>query len=667
LVKDIIQNIPIELFTGAHPHSFTNVDGVLFYESHGKLWKSNGTEVSTVKVSDVKLSDHLTNVDGILFFTADKQDHGIELWKTDGDEASTEMVRDIRRAFDRGSIPHDLTNVNGTLFFSADDGTTGRELWKTDGTRVGTVLVKDIKSGLGVSARVTNLININGTLFFIADDGVTGAELWKSDGTEMGTILVKDIRIGVLPSYLGNLTNINGTLFFVANDGINEAELWKSDGTEAGTILLKQSELGSYQSDGITNLTNFNGTLLFYDDVWDDVNGSRKRLWKSDGVNSGATMINIENQNKIISPIPESTLTSPIETFTWSFADSSAVQQWALFVGSTLGGQEYAKYGALSTTVSGLPTDSSTIYVRLWFKTGGPWLSIDATYTAATIATPRIVSPVAGTTFSGINPLFTWDFINEDVTQWGLYAGSSVGAQDYFAKSGLGTATTNTIVTGLPMNGSLIYIRFWYKLSGVWHYSDLTYSATTIVSPIMTPVTGTTLTGESQLFTWDFNGANISQWAIYAGSSMGANDYYRKGGTDNTINSATVWGLPTDGSIIYVRFWYKLAGDWYQADVTYAAANIALPEILSPAPTSKLYKANVLFTWDYHGTNVSQWALTAGSSLGADDYYRKGGIDNTINSATVWGLPTDGSTVYVRLWYKVAGKWKHINATYTVN
>ena len=117
------------------------------------------------------------------------------------------------------SIPTKLVEVNGILYFTAFKNQHGRELWKSDGTEAGTVMVKDINPGGGWSSNgLEDSINVNGTLFFAADDGVHGQELWKSDGTEAGTVLVKDIFPGGDWSFPGDFINVNGILFFVDPD-----------------------------------------------------------------------------------------------------------------------------------------------------------------------------------------------------------------------------------------------------------------------------------------------------------------------------------------------------------------------------------------------------------------------------------------------------------------
>ena len=83
-------------------------------------------------------------------------------------------------------------------------------------------------------------------------------------------------------------------------------------------------------------------------------------------------------------PIPGSTLSGNVATFTWS-AGAGATAYW-LDIGSTLGGNDIYQSGnlgnVLTTTVYSLPADNSTIYVTLWTYVGGQWLNNQYTYTS---------------------------------------------------------------------------------------------------------------------------------------------------------------------------------------------------------------------------------------------------------------------------------------------
>lgn len=52
---------------------------------------------------------------------------------------------------------------------------------------------------------------------------------------------------------------------------------------------------------------------------------------------------------------------------------------------------------------------------------------------------------------------------------------------------------------------------------------------------------------------------------------MGGYDYYSEAGTDN-LASTTAINLPTDGSTIHIRLWYKVNQTWNKIDTTYTAA-----------------------------------------------------------------------------------------------
>jgi ELWxxDGT repeat protein len=305
LVKDIYPGG--DTYDATWPGWLTNVGGMVFFTAgdgmHGtELWKSDGTPTGTVLVKDIipgsggALPGSLTNFNGRLFFAASDDQHGTELWKSDGTAVGTGMVKDIDpRSF--GSNPSGQANVNGTLFFAAADDVHGVELWKSNGTAAGTSLVKDLYPG-GAGSNPSGLMEVNGTLFFTAYSHTTeysGPALWKSDGTEAGTVLVSS-----LSGSASRLTNASGTLMFSLEDGTHGAELWKSDGTAAGTTLVKDLYPGTHRqydyygnwwyvpnSSDPSLLTNVNGTLFFT--ATDGVRG--RELWKSDGTAAGTTLV----------------------------------------------------------------------------------------------------------------------------------------------------------------------------------------------------------------------------------------------------------------------------------------------------------------------------------------------------------------------------------------
>ncbi len=222
-----------------------------------------------------------TEVNGTLFFTAVTREHGEELWKSDGTESGTVMVKDLSPGdfateygvYPRSSYPRDLTELNGVLFFTAFNVDDGEELWRSDGTEAGTTMVKDIFPGSGDGTYQAGLTVFQGELYFAAEDNDHGVELWRSDGTDAGTLLVRDISSGVASSVPKYFTVSDGTLYFSAqtSDG---TELWASDGTEAGTLQVADLFPGNRSGDP-QELFDLDGTLLFSAD-----NGSSGfQLW----------------------------------------------------------------------------------------------------------------------------------------------------------------------------------------------------------------------------------------------------------------------------------------------------------------------------------------------------------------------------------------------------
>jgi hypothetical protein len=62
-------------------------------------------------------------------------------------------------------------------------------------------------------------------------------------------------------------------------------------------------------------------------------------------------------------------------------------------------------------------------------------------------------------------------------TAYGLSVGTTVGGWDLFDKEE-GTALSDT-VTGLPTDGTTVYVRLWSLTNGAWRFNDYTYLAAT--------------------------------------------------------------------------------------------------------------------------------------------------------------------------------------------
>ncbi|MDY7229078.1 ELWxxDGT repeat protein [Hyalangium rubrum] len=274
----------------------TAVGSTLFFVAYEgpnddvELWKSDGTPSGTVRVKDIaeglggSYPTGLTAMGNLLFFSANGRDSstgdsGYELWKSDGTDLGTLRVADLAPGIE-SSFPGELTPVGQTLFFTAVEGsaTGNAKLWKSNGT--GVTLVKDFTGPNDPSPQ--DLEAMGNTLFFVLEvQGVSGKELWKSDGTGAGTVIVKDIQAGNSGSDPQTLTAMGNTLFFVANDGVSGLELWRSDGTRDGTRLVKDIVPMGNPPDW--SLTPGPGMLLMSLD--DLVSGNEP--WRSDGTPEG--------------------------------------------------------------------------------------------------------------------------------------------------------------------------------------------------------------------------------------------------------------------------------------------------------------------------------------------------------------------------------------------
>ena len=114
------------------------------------------------------------------------------------------------------------------------------------------------------------------------------------------------------------------------------------------------------------------------------------------------------------------------------------------------------------------------------------------------------------------------------------------------------------------------------RISGSWQEADYQFTAASPPSgtpALTTPTPGSTLAGDSchlclgrQWRIRHSNGGSISARA------SGAKDLHDSGSLGTQL-STTVSGLPTDGSTLFVRLFFRISGTWQEADYQFTAAS----------------------------------------------------------------------------------------------
>jgi hypothetical protein len=256
-------------------------------------------------------------------------------------------------------------------------------------------------------------------------------------------------------------------------------------------------------------------------------------------------------------------LAGPKVTFTWS--TRPAATQYALRLGTTVGGNNIYASGpiaATTTTVSTLPTNGQTIHARLTTFFGSSQIWTDYVYTAPTKA--ALTSPTPGL-LNSPTITFNWS-AGTGATSYALRLGAAVGGNSYYA-SGAITATSAT-VSGLPTNGSSIYARLTTFFGSTQVYTDYVYTAPTKAA-LTSPTPGSVLTGATETFNWSA-GVGATAYALRLGTTVGGNDIFASGAI--TTTSATRNNLPTNGSTIYARLTTFFGSTQVYTDYVYTAA-----------------------------------------------------------------------------------------------
>ena len=268
-------------------------------------------------------------------------------------------------------------------------------------------------------------------------------------------------------------------------------------------------------------------------------------------------------------------------------------------------------------------------------------------------------SPSPGGLLPGPSATFQWS-APTGATNYTLWLGSTgVGSNNIWGSG----STTSTFVTfsALPTNGETIYARLYTTLNGASVHNDYTYTAAS-AAVLTLPTPTSILPGASATFHWTAP-SGATAYTLWLGTAgVGSNNLWGSGSTTATL--ATFGGLPTNGATIYARLYTTLGGILVHNDYTYTAATVDTAAVLtSPAPSSTLSGTSATFQWTAPAgaTAYSLWLGSTG--VGSNNLWGSGSTASTF--ATFSNLPTNGGTIYARLFTTFSGVTLHSDATYT--
>jgi Pro-kumamolisin, activation domain/Bacterial Ig-like domain (group 3) len=389
----------------------------------------------------------------------------------------------------------------------------------------------------------------------------------------LGTSNAQTVYVGNSATSLGIYSPVNGSTLTGTSATfrwfpVAGAQYWLDIGPTQGSNNYYQSgNLGTVLSKAVSTLPSDGST------VWARLYYLQNGIWSY--VDNTYTAYN-PNSNKgvITTPVPGSTLAGTSVTFTWT-AGAGATAYW-IDAGSSPGGNQYFQSGnignVLTKTVTGLPSDGSTVYVTLYSLVGGNWLSNAYTYTAfnASASLGVMTTPPPNSTFTGSTVTFDW-MAGAGASAYWLDIGSSPGGNQYYQSGNLGNVLTVT-VNGLPIDGSTVYVTLYSLVGGNWLSNVYTYTAFNqagALGVMQTPINGSTLSGNTQTFTWSAGSGATAYW-LDIGSTPGGNQYYQSGNLGNVLTT-TVYSLPADGSTIYATLYSYVGGNWLYNSYQYVS------------------------------------------------------------------------------------------------
>lgn len=293
-----------------------------------------------------------------------------------------------------------------------------------------------------------------------------------------------------------------------------------------------------------------------------------------------------------------------------------------------------------------------------WFAVLGIWTLLSLGFASnahSSTVEPALLTPTNNALYSASSQAFTWAANGADTSAYALTIGSTAGASDVYDSGALGAKTLSHTVTNLGTT-ALLHIRFWFRSAdGLWAYKP-SILASSLPPSIHLPKAQSTLSGNTETFSWNSNGVQVKRYWLYIGGSPGGREYTNQ--DLGIAESYTASNLPTDGSTLWLRLWYFSSNNrWQYQDYEYQAFGGGLsqqtpnyPEIIEPKQGSVLTRNEVTIKWGHNNYTPEKYWVYIGTSEGSYNIHSSGNL-GTVNEYTYGNMPLSLNILYIRLWY----------------
>ena len=124
-----------------------------------------------------------------------------------------------------------------------------------------------------------------------------------------------------------------------------------------------------------------------------------------------------------------------------------------------------------------MSVDRGSTTLALWTRSRGAYVWPLPTGPEGGPAGPATMStPAANSTLTGSSTNFTW-YPSAAAQAYWIDIGNSPLGNNYYQSGSLPTTTLSQAVTGLPTDGSTIYVTLWTLINGSWANNQYTYTA----------------------------------------------------------------------------------------------------------------------------------------------------------------------------------------------